>query len=558
MLLSKNLRRYAIRRWKLDADSTDAEVQKVVGQKMLDGKFSRADLKRVNAGKKPAKATAGGGGTDDDDRPAPKKKGTPAPKKKGTPAGRDADDRTRRRKAARTDDAMDAKAIAKQAARIMSKRMERLGLTPKRGDVNPATAFSKATRITVKEAAKQYSTTKKGAVYPTNVGINGAKGQHPFAGQPVRLDGVSLDHPSDRDKAIALAWLRYMTQRTNKGGDLPQWLRMTDHDRELVYFALHNEKWTGLLKSHGEVSSINRAKLSEFQVKTLLDDSTSGGIEITPVVFDDALILIPVLYGELFPYVNVVNIARGRRIKGGSVINPTFTSGVGEGTAITPFNTASYVSAFDTAVYPAVAAIELGQDFEEDSPVDLGGQVIEQFGLKALEWLDRVIAVGNGYNEPLGIFNATAATVLNSVYGAGGPLTVSDFEGLMLQGLAKQYRAEPGAFLAYVGNDYTYRKGVSIPVGPGDERRVFGMDHADYTILKTPFKVQNDIPDGYLAYANLRRYRMYRRLGMQVRVETGGRQLALSNTRLIVVRMRYGGQPEIGGAFGVMKDSQVM
>jgi HK97 family phage major capsid protein len=269
------------------------------------------------------------------------------------------------------------------------------------------------------------------------------------------------------------------------------------------------------------------------------------------------LILTPVLYGELFPFVDVRTIARGRRVKGGTVTNPEFTSGTGEGTAITPFNTASFVGAFDTAIFPAVAAIELGQDFEEDTPVDLGGQIVEQFGLKAMEWLDRVVAVGNGYDEPQGLFNATAASLLTSVYGASGPATVSDAEALMF-GLAKQFRTEGNKFLAYVSNDYTYRKFRSLPVGPGDERRVYGMDHAEYKLNGYDHKIQNNIPDGYIAYANLRKYVMYRRLGMQVRVETGGRQLALSNTRLIVVRMRYGGQLSIGGAAALMKDIQVV
>ena len=44
---------------------------------------------------------------------------------------------------------------------------------------------------------------------------------------------------------------------------------------------------------------------------------------------------------------------------------------------------------------------------------------------------------------------------------------------------------------------------------------------------------------------------MYRRLGMQVQVETGGRTLALKNTTLVVMRMRWGGQMELAtaGAF---------
>jgi len=536
--ISKRLRRFAIKRFKLKADVGDTALRKVIGKQLIDGGLSAADVERLN---RPVVDPAAGG----KGGPAPKKK-APAPAPKKAPAAKPG------RKAGTPRD------VAREARRQVRGVLKRMGIGPTAGAVNPASAFTKATRVRVKEAAENYGTDRKAATYPMVRGFNGGLGPHPLAGQPARFDGRSLDHPSDRDKAVALAWVRFMAQKSANGQPLPRWLRMTDHDRELVLYAAHNEKWSGRIETRdSSVRVFNREKLGGVNVKTLLDDSVSGGIEITPVVFDDALILIPILYGELFPYVNVQTIARGRRIKGGSVINPEFTWGTGEGTAITPFNTASYVSAFDTPIYPAVAAIELGQDFEEDSPVDLGGQVVEQFGLKALETLDRVIAVGNGYSEPLGIFNTTGATLVNSVFGAGGPLTVSDFEGLMF-GLPKQFRKEAGAALAYLSNDYTYRKARAIQVGEGDQRRVFGLNHGAYELLDTQYRIQNSIPDGYAAYANLRRYRMYRRLGMQVRVETGGRQLALSNTRLIVVRMRYGGQLELGQAAALMKDAQVM
>jgi len=537
LTITSRIRKHATTKWKAKADATDRELRTLIGQKLMSGDLTAAQLKQINAGEEPTPAAP------------PKKKGkadpAPAPKKKSKAARLEA--RKRRQEE-----------VDRQVRRTVKSVLKRSGVGPRSGDINPAAAFSKGTRIRVKEAAEQYSTSRKGAVYPQMRKAGSGIAPHPLAGMPARCGDTNLDHPSDRDKAVALAWTRYMAHRSTGGRDLPRWLRMTDHDRELVMYAAHNEPWIGRLEDRdSNVSIVKRRKLSPTQIKTLLDDSVSGGIEITPVVFDDALILTPVLYGELFPHVRVETIARGRRVKGASVVNPEFTSGVGEGTAITPFNTSAYVSAFDSAVYPAVASIELGQDFEEDSVVDLGGQVVEQFGLKALEWLDRVIAVGNGYNEPQGIFNATAATLVNSTFGAGGPPTVSDYEGLMFN-VAKQFRTEAGAYLAYVSNDYTYRKAVSIPVGPGDERRVFGMDHASYRLLQTDYKVQNNIPDGYAAYVNLRRYRMYRRLGMQVRVETGGRQLALSNTRLIVVRMRYAGQLELGGAAALCKDMQVM
>ena len=58
--------------------------------------------------------------------------------------------------------------------------------------------------------------------------------------------------------------------------------------------------------------------------------------------------------------------------------NPTFGS-TGEGSAITPFNTDGFVAAFDTNIHVASGSMEIGLDFEEDSPPNMGQQVIAQY-----------------------------------------------------------------------------------------------------------------------------------------------------------------------------------
>jgi len=537
LTITKRMRRHAVKHWKAAEDATTAELSALYGKKLFAGTITVADISKINAGEEPGKK-----GT----KPAAGKKKADPPAKPKKDEKKTAEELAAKKKRFN-------EAVAKAVGSVLKER----GVGG--SDIDPTEAFAKHTRIRVKEAAEQYKTTQKEAVYPQWTKSGSTMVPHPMAGRPAKCGEVVLSHPSDRDKAVAQAWLKWHLGRNNATGQpMPRALRMTEHDLELLLYAVHNEKWVGKMEDReGGWMNVNRKGLTDLQRKTILDDSVSGGIEITPVVFDDALVLTPVLHGELFPFVNVVTVTKGRRVKGASMVNPEFTSGTAEGTAITPFNTSSFVGAFDTPIYPAVSAIELGQDFEEDSPVDLGGQIVEQFGLKALEWLDRVIAIGNGYNEPQGFFNSTAATLVNSTYGAGGPFTVSDFEAMEF-GVGKEYRSEAGAFMAYVSNDYTYRKARAIKVGEGDQRRVFGLDQQSYTVLGYPHKVQNGIADGYCAMINLRRYRMYRRLGMQVRVETGGRQLALSNTRLIVVRMRYGGQLEKGAAAALMKDGQVM
>jgi HK97 family phage major capsid protein len=414
--------------------------------------------------------------------------------------------------------------------------------------LNPAKMFSGAAKVRVKAAREQYDHTHKGATIPERNSLGGTRSDKD---QPATYFGKQLNHPSDLDKAYAQAWVKWCINHQNSTGQrVKRNYILTDHDVDLVNDLMHNHTWSGEI---GKSEEIYRQKLTDLQRKTLLDDTYSGGIEATPVVFDEAIVLIPVLYGQLFPHVNVENLSRGRRVKSAILNNPTFQSGVAEGTAIQPFNTASFIQAFDTPINVAAGAMEIGLDFEEDTPVDLGAMIIQKYGEKMMEWLDRVIAVGNGNQEPLGFFNSLGLTVISSDNQNGGPPTVGDFENLYF-GIAMQWRMEPGAMVAYVSNDVTYARARKIRVAPGDERRVFGMTHGDYELLERPYRIQNNIPNNLAASVNLKRYRMYRRLGLTVRIETQGRQLAIQNTKLIVVRARYGGQIENAGALAVIQN----
>ncbi len=522
--ITKKLKDHFVAKKWCAADATDAVFKSAVGQKLAKNEITPAKLKELATEKAAPPATP------------------PAvpPKKKGG-------------EAAMTEEEINKLVSDRVDARLdVAIKAAGFGGSP---TINPVEMMSKASDIRVKSASEAYANTKKSAIYPIKSGASGQGGLHPLAGQPARFAGTPLDHPSDLDKAVAGAFFKWNLSTTTSPHSIPRALRMTDHDRDLVQWSIRNMPWNGLVGAKGEVeggTKVDRRKLTELEQKALLDDGTSGGIEAAPIAFDDAMILIPVLYGELFPGVNVINVARGRRMEGVAMQNPTFSSST-EGTPITVFNTAGFISAFDTTIYAAAGAIEMGLDWQEDSPIGFGAQIVEQYGLKALEWLDRVIAVGNGTTEPLGIVNTASPVVVNSDNGAGGLLTVGDHEGLMF-GLAKQYRNEAGANNVYLGNDLMYRRARSIQVGPSDERRVFGMDHASYMLLDTPYKINASLSNGTIAYANLRRYRMYRRLGLQVRVENSGRTLALSNQQLIVVRMRFGGQMETGAAVARMTD----
>ena len=52
-----------------------------------------------------------------------------------------------------------------------------------------------------------------------------------------------------------------------------------------------------------------------YDLIVILDDATSGGTYVIPTFFDSMLITYPLLSGELFPYVTVVDMPKGKDIE---------------------------------------------------------------------------------------------------------------------------------------------------------------------------------------------------------------------------------------------------
>lgn len=421
----------------------------------------------------------------------------------------------------------------------------------------------------VKSAAEQYDSTRKGAIYSDSRNLFLAKawsGQPVINGDPSTGMSREMNHPSQLDKAIAGVWFKLAVGAAcrNMGRPIPKSHMLTEHDQQLIDYALHELPFVGLIDYNHHTDqakhAVHNRKLFDYERKSLLDDVTSGGLEAAPIAFDDAVILTPLLHGELFPLVNLVNVARGRRIEAFSIGNPTFTWGISEGTPIGLFNTDSFIAAFDTTIFNATGAMSIGQDFESDSPSNIGQIVINNYGEAARNTLDYVVAVGDGTSQPQGVVNSSI-TGVSSDNGTGGPPTYGDDLNLMF-GVSKAFRNQADRNrLVYISNDTTYKRSRNIKVDPAtpstDQRPLYGVENVDnYQTLGRPHKIQNDISNNDKAFVNLGRYRMYRRLGMQVAIERGGKQLVLANEELIVVRMRFGGQMELAGAGAIMEDCQ--
>jgi HK97 family phage major capsid protein len=404
--------------------------------------------------------------------------------------------------------------------------------------------------VRVKGAHERYDSTKSALRYPEIVGDR----KHPFAGARVREGGRTLDETSELDKAIAGAFIRHSVRHCN---DIPRQMRYTEHDRELLLYAAHNQKWGGVLgqpgveceKDAGAVSFNNEKlvdKMSTDAIKAVLDDSTSGGLEVAPIVFDDQVIQIPLLYGEVFPMVNVVPITRGRRIEGASFGTVTLSSGGADGTDIPLFTTTSFISAFDTTIFGVNGAIEIGLDFLSDSPVGVSEIVVKQYAEVLMTWLDEQILLGDGTTEPEGIMNASGTT---SVAFGSAAATVAKYLSLLF-GVSKAYKKNtPLNRLAFAANETSYERARSIATGvTGDTRLVFGMDVEDYKLFLHPYAINEVMANTQIAFCNFARYRMYRRLGLTIKSTTEGKTLVRQNMLLITARARFGGQLEDGAA----------
>jgi HK97 family phage major capsid protein len=378
-------------------------------------------------------------------------------------------------------------------------------------------------RIRVKDVSERFSNEKKVLKHAKT----GQLVKHPDTGRP-------CESTSQLELAKCGAWMHFLAQKAG----VPC-RPLEDYEMALLQESALNDEWVG--NPGGSLAEESQRRLAPSLVqKTLLSDSTSGGISINPLWFDTAIVTFPLLSGELTPYVEMMDMPRGSLINTASLQNVTVTWGQPEGTSVTMFNTSSLIAAISGTVQNVMVAVEVGRDLMADAAVDIGSYLVRIIGERFQAELDRVIANGNGTTEPQGIFNSSNLTYYNSDYGPSGPLSLSDFEGLAF-GSPKQYRKRE-LNPCYCMSDVSYRRARAVPIGPGDERRVFGMDQQSYTLFDWPVRVQQNIPNNQIAFLPMRKYRLWRRLGYELRWTLEGQYLALRNTALLVARARYFGK----------------
>jgi HK97 family phage major capsid protein len=414
----------------------------------------------------------------------------------------------------------------------------------------PAETDPDKTVVDVITAEKQYDNSRTAKFFP---GEDRRGRVHSRAGKRFAVgdeNAIYMDSPSELDQAVKGSWFKYLLF---KDPSTRRFSQFNDHDRQLVDYALHNCKFCGDDGDFGGPVVYNR-KLTPSEIKSLGDEATSGGSSIVPNIFDADIITPAILHGELFPHVKLVNLTKGRIVDSGVVGNLTLTtSSTGQEVGavdetITLSALASFITAFQTTIHVVHASCEIDLDFLNDTPINIANVITEQYGERLLEWLDTQIAAGDGTTEPDGCFNHAASTAITKAGGAGAAATVGDYESLMFT-VTKPYRAGDRNRIGYCSTETTYQRARAIAVGAADQRRVFGMTHEDYMLLGHPYWINEGFTDNTeIFFANLARYRMYRRMGLTVQSSMEGRTLMRTNRMLIVVRARFGGQLETGVA----------
>lgn len=529
------------------ADATDATANACLGEKMTSGELDMVTLMQWND---EAKAQASAASKSQNDKQAEFAKavaGAVGSRLEGAFAQLTAAIiGSKAAPAAQTPAVAPAASVDDIATKALdtANRLAALAAKPVVADsqVDPAVAFKNAGTgsVRVKKATEQFSSTKGKVCWergdrhgrPEGVPVKMYRG---FEGSKQILQ-QEFDSLSQAEWAKSGAYAKYLMRKAGAP------IRLTELDQRLVAELLHEDTFVGI---EGNASG---RKLTDFEIKAVLDDSTSGGQEAVPEYFDNAIIMTPLLHGELFPYVNVIPMSRGSSVDGFSIGTPTFVS-TASGSAISPFTTTSFVSAFDVNIYPASCAVEWGIDFEEDAVPNFGQAVIAQIGQEHLRWLDEQIAIGDGTTEPQGILTATG-TGVSAANGTTGALTYAD--ALTMQfGIGKSARnAFGGNRTRYVMHDTNYKLFMSVATGvTGDTRPVFGMNSQSYQLGDYPVSVQNNITVGDMAFCNLAAYRLYRRQGLQFVMEDRGSTLRLANKRLMLARTRWGGKIELATTY---------
>ncbi|MDE2098802.1 MAG: phage major capsid protein [Patescibacteria group bacterium] len=410
--------------------------------------------------------------------------------------------------------------------------------------------FSHAGRVDVVKASDGYDSTNARKMYPRK-GTKGAKWDHEKAGDDVTFEGRAAYDLSQRQKAQMGAWIRWRTQKMLKTP------LMRDHEWQLLRELMDEAEWVGdtFNPATGKSEYVGEPrKLTGWEVKTMLEDSTSGGTNLVPYFYDVEIVLFPLLYGQLAPYVDTVDLPVSNQVKVPTFQNLTINEGPAEGDSpgITLQTTAALAGINTVNVFNATGAITAGRFLLEDSPIRLQETWTALYQKALLNFLDSEIACGAGTNFITGLLNTSSPGTYTATNATAGPVTVADVQD-MISTMPVQYRMPTDrAKLAWIMRDSLYWHIRNIPVGVTsgtvtDQRLIYGYNWGAYELedvrvaVVDGYNTAATLPASTLMLARLDMYRLWRRKGATFEVSTEGKTLMLANELLLTIRARYAG-----------------
>lgn len=424
---------------------------------------------------------------------------------------------------------------------------------PSVGDIVQGSGGAGGGRVEVKKASDRYQKTQPNVV-------------HKSTGRPVDFMGRTLAMPSELQLAKIGVFFKHLMASGQNRETLTKWgmavPELNEHERQLVTEMYHEDAFCGLVGGQKwlECGRIENAGLN---VKSLLNDSTSGGSNLVPFDFDQAVVTYALLHSEILPYVDMRQTVRDQ-VQTASIGNVTVTWGTPEGTAISLFDTDSLIGNITADVHNCTVALLYGRDLEADTPVaELGAILQSLIGQAYLKDMDRVICLGNGTSEPEGFFNASGVSTVSSDNSSAGPPTIDDYLSLAFA-VGKQYRTNSAMGCCFISNDTTYQRVRSIPAATydvggntiNDQRLALGMNVSSYQTLDWPHRIQNDITNAKLGFVALKKYCLWRRSGFEFFLTREGSTLARRNENLLVARGRFAGKFVDHNAAAFMTDCQ--
>lgn len=361
----------------------------------------------------------------------------------------------------------------------------------------------------------------------------------------------AIDLPSEAQHAkMGVIWLDLARRK-----GLPGARELTEHEHQLLLEVKNEELWCGQYAGV-DYGPTKLATILGRKGTDLIADSggTSGGDNLVPYFYDVDLYTFPLLYGELYPMVQVTELGISNQVLLPRInnVDASWSSTEGSANAIPLQTTDALVDKLASNVYNVAFSITVGRDMLADSPVKLGSYIGGLFSRKLMHELDRIVAKGsNSAKEPLGLANTSGANTVTSQSNSAGPYLVTDLEN-MLSSLPKQYRTKNDPVCWVMADSSWFRmRGMKTGLS-GDQRRVLGYDYEGYRLFNRDVKIQNDISGSDIMLANLSLYRMWRRLGLQVETSTVGKTLMLDNEMLWVGRARFAGQFIDGAGLSLM------